>query len=86
MNRTWYPDQQAHAGPEHLDAAYVAGYDSKAGLEPAVLEGGPRAQHELFNLVEPAARRKGFGDVIDGWEPDLDWLRGRCGYRASRQT
>jgi SAM-dependent methyltransferase len=30
---TWYPDERAHAGPEHLDPEYVAGYDAKAGLE-----------------------------------------------------
>jgi SAM-dependent methyltransferase len=29
----WYPDELAHAGPEHLDEAYVAGYDRKAGPE-----------------------------------------------------
>jgi SAM-dependent methyltransferase len=26
----WYPDELATAGPEHLDLAYVAGYDRKA--------------------------------------------------------
>jgi SAM-dependent methyltransferase len=30
---TWYPDDRSHAGPEHLDPEYVAGYDAKAGLE-----------------------------------------------------
>jgi ubiquinone/menaquinone biosynthesis C-methylase UbiE len=30
----WYPDELAHAGPEHLDAEYVAGYDRKAGVDP----------------------------------------------------
>ena len=29
----WYPDELAHAGPEHQDEAYVAGYDRKAGPE-----------------------------------------------------
>jgi SAM-dependent methyltransferase len=29
----WYPDELAHAGPEHLDPAYVAGYDRKAGVD-----------------------------------------------------
>ncbi len=27
----WYPDETALAGPEHLDAEFVAGYDRKAG-------------------------------------------------------
>jgi SAM-dependent methyltransferase len=28
-------DERAFAGPEHLDPSYVAGYDRKAGLDPA---------------------------------------------------
>ena len=47
-----------------------------------VLTGEPAALHELFGLIEPAARSEGFGDVIDGWEPDLEWLRGHGEYRA----
>ena len=27
-------DERAHAGPEHLDPEYVAGYERKAGLDP----------------------------------------------------
>jgi ubiquinone/menaquinone biosynthesis C-methylase UbiE len=30
---TWYLDELAHAGPEHLDAGYVAGYDRKARVD-----------------------------------------------------
>lgn len=30
----WYPDELAHAGPEHLDPAYIATYDRKAGTDP----------------------------------------------------
>ncbi|HEY7033511.1 MAG TPA: hypothetical protein VH482_19400, partial [Thermomicrobiales bacterium] len=29
----WYLDEFAHAGPEHLDEAYVAAYDQKAGVD-----------------------------------------------------
>lgn len=29
--RPWYPNELALAGPEHLDAGFVAGYDRKAG-------------------------------------------------------
>jgi SAM-dependent methyltransferase len=32
--RCWWLDELAHAGPEHLDAAYVAGYTTKAGTDP----------------------------------------------------
>jgi len=47
-----------------------------------VLTGEPAALRELFNLIEPAARGEGFGDVVDGWEPDVRWLRGEGEYRA----
>jgi len=32
---TWEFDERSHAGPEHLDPRYVAGYDRKAGTDPA---------------------------------------------------
>lgn len=35
MDASWMIDEFAYAGPEHLDAAYVAGYDRKAGYEAA---------------------------------------------------
>jgi nucleotidyltransferase-like protein len=47
-----------------------------------VLTGEPEAQHELFNLLEGQAREAGFGDVVDGWEPDVPWLRGSGEYRS----
>jgi cyclopropane fatty-acyl-phospholipid synthase-like methyltransferase len=31
----WFPDELAHAGPEHLDPACVPGYDPKANTDPA---------------------------------------------------
>lgn len=30
----WWLDEQVHAGVEHLDPAYVAGYDAKAQVDP----------------------------------------------------
>jgi ubiquinone/menaquinone biosynthesis C-methylase UbiE len=35
VNPPWMLDELRHAGPEHLDAGYVAGYDVKAGVDPA---------------------------------------------------
>jgi SAM-dependent methyltransferase len=32
MSPTWMLDELAHAGPEHLDPAFVAGYDRKQGF------------------------------------------------------
>ena len=51
-----------------------------------VLTGERAAQHELFRRVEEPARREGFGDVVDGWEPDVEWLRGHGEYRADRAS
>jgi SAM-dependent methyltransferase len=34
MTRRWMLDEGAHAGPEHLDPAWVAGYDTKRGTDP----------------------------------------------------
>jgi hypothetical protein len=58
--------------------------DELLPLLDRVLTAEPQAQHELFDRIEASARREGFGDVIDGWEPYVDWLRGKGEYRASR--
>jgi SAM-dependent methyltransferase len=33
--RSWWLDESAHAGPEHLEPEYVAGYERKAGFDPS---------------------------------------------------
>lgn len=33
--RNWWLDELAHAGEEHLDASYVAGYERKSGYDPS---------------------------------------------------
>ena len=35
-----------------------------------------RGQRELFRDAEHLARATGHGETIDGWEPDVPWLRG----------
>jgi SAM-dependent methyltransferase len=35
MTTNWWLDEGAHAGHEHLDPTYVAGYEAKAGYDPA---------------------------------------------------
>jgi len=55
--------------------------DELLPLLDRILIGEPEALHELFELIEGWARREGFGDVVDGWEPDVEWLRGRGEYR-----
>ncbi|MDY7100191.1 MAG: class I SAM-dependent methyltransferase [Actinomycetota bacterium] len=32
---SWWLDEAAHAGAEHLDPSYVAGYEQKAGYDPS---------------------------------------------------
>jgi len=39
-------------------------------------DGDPDAQRRLFHLVEVGARRRGKGDVVDGWGAELAVLRG----------
>ena len=34
-----------------------------------------------FRLIEGPARAAGHGAVVDGWEPDVAWLRGAAAYR-----
>lgn len=58
-------------------------HDRLVGLLDSVIAGETSAQHELFKSVERSARDAGYGDEIDGWEPDLEWLRGESSYRAA---
>ena len=52
----WFPDELDLAGSEHLDADYVAGYDRKAGTDPA---------DDLAHLHYP------FGVRRQDWQADL---------------
>lgn len=49
-----------------------------------LLAGDEAAARSLFGGVERAARSAGFAAVLDGWEPDLAWLRGDASYREAR--
>ena len=55
--------------------------DELLPLLDRIVAGEPAAQQELFRRVETLVRRDGFGDVIDGWEPDVAWMRGEAAYR-----
>jgi len=74
-DETWLLDEMAHAGPEHLDAEFIAGYDRKQGFpdpEPhiAAFERLGLGAHSVVvdlgagtgQFAVPAARR--FGRVI----------------------
>lgn len=52
---TWFPDELAHAGDEHLDPEYAEGYDRKAATDPtedvALLRGlGLNETHTLVDF------------------------------------
>jgi len=47
-----------------------------------ILCGSLADQQALFRDVERVARAAGLGDVIDGWKPDVAWLRGESEYHA----
>ena len=44
-------------------------------LLDAAVAGDLAAQRTLFRKIEPLARGRGQGAVIDGWADDVDWLR-----------
>jgi predicted nucleotidyltransferase len=46
------------------------------------LPGSAAEQHATFVDLERVAKRRGLGEVIDGWEPDVAWLRGEAEYRG----
>ena len=54
---------------------------SAATLGPRIVEildtGRVEAQRRMFRDVEPLARAHGLDGVLDAWEPDVEWLRGR---------
>jgi predicted nucleotidyltransferase len=45
-------------------------------LERIARTGDPAEQRALFRGAEELAHKRGLGAVIDGWEPDVAWLRG----------
>jgi hypothetical protein len=47
-----------------------------ARVQTIVSSGELATQQQLFRDVEALAREHGLGNVIDGWEPDVAWLRG----------
>lgn len=45
-------------------------------IQAILTAGDVGEQQRLFRDVEALARSHGLDNVIDGWEPDLAWLRG----------
>jgi hypothetical protein len=68
----WLPWELAnHPLPDPWSAG-----ETEHRLEVILVTGDISEQQALFRDVERFARPCGFGDVIDGWEPDLRLLRG----------
>src|SRR2546423_602485 len=68
--KPWGIDELAHAGREHLDPDFVAGYDRKQGFDPPEdIEGLlPYGRNETATLRDPGAgtRRPGLGAAPHG--------------------
>lgn len=92
MAEAWMIDELAHAGPEHLDPAFVAGYDRKQGYpDPTddlkIFESqGLGADSEVVDLgagagqfALAAARRFGHVTAVDVSPAMLAALRERAG-------
>jgi len=63
---------------EPLGAGWLATAPLLERVETIVATGDLALQAALFRDVESLARAEGHGEVIDGWEPDVGWLRGEA--------
>lgn len=91
MGKPWMIDELAHAGPEHLDLAFVAGYDQKQGYPDPVEDLSVFASHGLTRtstvvdlgagtgqFALAAARRFGHVTAVDVSPVMLKLLRDRA--------
>ncbi|HEX4214818.1 MAG TPA: class I SAM-dependent methyltransferase [Candidatus Dormibacteraeota bacterium] len=91
MAKTWMIDELAHAGPEHLDQSFIAGYDRKqghpdpAGDIEALRERGAGERSTVIDIGAGTgqfslAAARAFGRVVavDVSRPMLDLLGSRA--------
>jgi ubiquinone/menaquinone biosynthesis C-methylase UbiE len=91
MSRPWLLDELAHAGPEHLDAEFVAGFERKQGYPDPAEDLAVLAAHDLDDtstvvdlgagtgrFALAAARRFGRVTAVDVSPAMLEFLRGRA--------
>jgi SAM-dependent methyltransferase len=91
MTKPWMLDELAHAGPEHLDPDFVAGYERKQGYPDsgealAVVAAARRDATSTVGdlgagpgrLARAAARRFGHLTAVDISPAMLDFLRQRA--------
>jgi ubiquinone/menaquinone biosynthesis C-methylase UbiE len=70
MTKPWMLDEQAHAGPEHLDPAFVAGYERKQGYPDPAEDLDVLAAHGLdtrSTVVDLGAGTGRFALAAAGW-------------------
>jgi SAM-dependent methyltransferase len=91
MTEAWMIDELAHAGPEHLDAGFIVGYDRKQGYPDSGEDLGEFEAHGLGSSARivdlgagtgqfavPAARRFGHVTAVDVSPAMLAALRGKA--------
>lgn len=95
MRLPWTIDELAHAGPEHLDPAFVAAYDRKSGFDPTadlelLLDRGLDRSSTVVDLgagtgtfALAAAARFARVVAVDVSLPMLDELRARAAARGT---
>ena len=59
-----------------LDGDHWAAHALLPRLERIAARGAIGEQQRLFRDVEAVARERSLGHVVDGWEPDVGFLRG----------
>jgi hypothetical protein len=60
---SWYPDERDHAGPEHLDPGYVAGYDAKTQLD--LEQAHVRDEHSTFSWLRESLFEHAAFEIVD---------------------
>jgi SAM-dependent methyltransferase len=96
VDETWMLDELAHAGPEHLDERFVAGFDRKQGYPDPAADIAAFAAHGLGaastvidlgtgtgQFAVPAAARFGHVTAVDVSPAMLEALRVKAGPAAA---
>jgi hypothetical protein len=72
----WELQHHPLAPPSPGDTVSLGSNELLPRVEHIVRHGDPGEQRALFRDAETLARRLGHTATIDGWEPDVAWLRG----------
>ena len=72
MTRAWMIDELAHAGSEHLDAAFVAGFDRKQGYSDPAADLAALREHGVGNAATVVDLGAGTGRFALAAAPHVD--------------